>query len=317
MPVEVTDEVDWHDLRPVLDEEVHRLPDIYRAPFVLCYLEGKTNEEAGRHLGCPRGTVLSRLARARERLRVRLARRGLTLSAGLFAALLTEKIDTAAPSAALADSTVKAAIQFAAGKSATAEAVSAKVAALTTGVLRTMFLAKLKTVGMLVLLLGLLAGVAALVRDRAGAVQPTREKASDRSKDEEKKKLQDTWYTVSVESHGMKVPAERILAKDVRLVVEGERWTLKETRGDADKEFTVRLDPGKKPKALDIVYLTGENKGKISLGICELDGGTLRVCLGEPGDPRPTKFDGGGTYTLEVFKREKPKAADPAPDRPI
>src|SRR5262245_59304523 len=71
--VEATAEVAWHDLRPVLDEEVNRLPDVYRVPFVLCYLEGMTNNEASRHLGCPKGTVLSRLARARERLRVRLA----------------------------------------------------------------------------------------------------------------------------------------------------------------------------------------------------------------------------------------------------
>jgi hypothetical protein len=75
----------------------------------------------------------------------RLARRGLTLSAGFFAAVLTEEIASAAPSAALADSTTKAAMQFAAGKAATAGALSAKAAALTTEVLRAMFLAKLKT----------------------------------------------------------------------------------------------------------------------------------------------------------------------------
>jgi RNA polymerase sigma factor (sigma-70 family) len=316
-PVEGTAEVDWHDLRPVLDEEVNRLPTLYRVPFVLCYLEGMTNDEAGRRLGCPKGTILSRLARARERLRVRLARRGLTLAAGLFAAVLTEKINAAALSAALADSTTRAAMQFAAGKAATAGAVSAKVAALTTEVLRTMFLARLKTVGMLVLLLGLVAGGAALVCVWAGAAEATQPKTSDAPKDEDKKKLQGTWYTVAVESHGRKVPVERILAKEVRLVVEGDGWTLKETQGDADKEFTIRLDPGKKPKAIDIIYKTGEHKGKTSLGIYELDGGTFRGCLGEPGDRRPTKFDGGETYTLEVFQREKPKGAAPPSDGPI
>jgi|SRR5579884_279493 len=317
VPVEGTEEADWHDLRPILDEEVNRLPEKYRAPFVLCYLEGKTNEEASQCLGCPKGTVLSRLARARERLRVRLARRGLALSAGLFAALLTKKIASTTLPATLVDSTLKIAIRFAAGKAATAGVVPEKVATLTRGVIRTMFLAKFNTIGILVLSLGLLGGVAAVVRDRAGAFQLTQQKGADAPKDEDKKKLQGTWYTVSVESHGMEVPAERIVAKDVRLIVKDDQWTLKEARGDADKEFTVRLNSDKKPKAIDIVYKTGENKGKTSLGIYELDGGTLRVSLGEPGDPRPTRLRGDGTYTLEVFKREKPKAADPTPGSPI
>jgi RNA polymerase sigma factor (sigma-70 family) len=77
---------DWHDTRAVLDEEVDRLSDIYRTPFILCYLQGLTNDEAARRLGCPTGTILSRLARAREKLRARLTRRGVTLSAGALAA---------------------------------------------------------------------------------------------------------------------------------------------------------------------------------------------------------------------------------------
>ena len=66
---EPTGDADWRDLRPVLDDEIARLPEKYRAPFVLCYLEGRTNEEAAAQLGCPKGTVLSRLSRGRDRLR--------------------------------------------------------------------------------------------------------------------------------------------------------------------------------------------------------------------------------------------------------
>src|SRR6516225_4994305 len=55
----------WNDLRPILDEEVGRLPERLRLPLILCYLEGQTNEEAARQLGCPIGTVFSRLSKGR------------------------------------------------------------------------------------------------------------------------------------------------------------------------------------------------------------------------------------------------------------
>jgi len=66
--VTANEAVAWEELGPVLDEEVNRLPEKYRRPFVLCYLEGKTTDEAARDLGCPRGTVKSRLHQAMARL---------------------------------------------------------------------------------------------------------------------------------------------------------------------------------------------------------------------------------------------------------
>jgi RNA polymerase sigma factor (sigma-70 family) len=144
-----------NDLRPVLDEEVNRLPEKYRTVFVLCHLEGNTNEEAARQLGCPKGTVLSRLSRARARLRARLTRRGIGLTAGLLAT--AAEPGSAALPAALIDLTLNSALPGAAGQSA-ASLVSSHVAALTQGVLRAMFMTKLKTTVSICLALCLAAG---------------------------------------------------------------------------------------------------------------------------------------------------------------
>jgi RND family efflux transporter MFP subunit len=151
----------WADLRPVLDEEVGRLPARYRVPFVLCYLEGRTNDEAARIIGCPKGTVLSRLSWARARLRARLTRRGLAPSASLVAAALSSTAARAALPPALARRTVEAALAFAeAASSAGAGAV--EVISLANGVLHTMFWIKAFYVAALVTVLGV-ASTAAVV----------------------------------------------------------------------------------------------------------------------------------------------------------
>jgi RND family efflux transporter MFP subunit len=96
-PEVTTPPAEQQELRTILDEELNRLPEPFRVPTVLCYLAGKTVDEAAEQLGCPRGTVASRLARARQRLRTRLARRGIVLPASAVALALGEAAASAAP----------------------------------------------------------------------------------------------------------------------------------------------------------------------------------------------------------------------------
>lgn len=128
----------------LLDEALARLPDKYRVPVVLCELEGKPLKEAAKLLGCPQGTVASRLARGRAMLAKRMSRGGVS-SAGLAAAgVLSQSAARACVPGPLIGSTIKAATVMAAGQAATAGVISAHVLALTEGVLKAMLQSKLK-----------------------------------------------------------------------------------------------------------------------------------------------------------------------------
>jgi RNA polymerase sigma factor (sigma-70 family) len=147
-----TDVAYQFDLRPLLHDELNRLPAKFRDPIVLCHLEGKSHEEAARMLHWPVGTVSSRLSRGRQLLRSRLQRRGLTVSPAMFASnWLTGTPNTV--TIPLLESTVSSAISFAAG-----QAVPTLILSLTQGVLTTMWLHKLRTISLGFLLIGAATG---------------------------------------------------------------------------------------------------------------------------------------------------------------
>src|SRR5262249_8295633 len=118
-------EVQEYDVREVLDEEIARLPEKYRLPIVLCYLQGRTYTEAAEELGCPPGTVSGRRARARALLRRSLQGRGLPLSAAALIGLCPTQM-------------VAASLVRITARAVCAGSVSARAAVLAGGVLQSM-----------------------------------------------------------------------------------------------------------------------------------------------------------------------------------
>jgi RNA polymerase sigma factor (sigma-70 family) len=175
---------DPDELGAIVHEELARLPEPFRAAVVLCLVEGLTHEQAARRLGWPVGTVESRLARGRSRLRARLSVRGLASTVGVMTAALAAGRARAAVPAALAEATVRAAVRIAGGQAAVAEVVSADVLALANGVSRGMSITMTRMAGGIVLAAigaGVWAGQEGRAREgvtSAPPPQPTREQAS-------------------------------------------------------------------------------------------------------------------------------------------
>jgi RNA polymerase sigma factor (sigma-70 family) len=141
---DVADEVTLREFQSALDEEFRGLDDHYRAPLLLCYLEGKTRDEAARQLGWSLTTLKGRLERGRAMLRSRLVKRGLITSVALFTAFESGSAAAGTMPVHLLVSTTRVALCYAANPAAAAAMIPAPVAALTKGVLQSMFIAKVK-----------------------------------------------------------------------------------------------------------------------------------------------------------------------------
>jgi RNA polymerase sigma-70 factor (ECF subfamily) len=328
----------WHDLVPLLDQELSRLPDKYRLPLVLCDLEGRTRTDVAAHLGWPQGTVAGRLARGRDLLARRLARHGLPLSGGVLTALLAENAASAGVPVALVAATGTAAAALADG-SAAAGVVSARVAILTTGVLQAMMRGKLRIVMAGTLLAVVALGVAGALLHRAWAERAAApgegarsaeppaqnrgqggDKEPQRAEDpaaRELQALQGDWKVVAASGDG-KRPATPEELKGMRWTFKGARLQVSAPGGKQMEMGEVRLDPGKNPRHFDLVGLEGDAKGKSLLGIYKLEKGRMTICMRDPGKERPTEFtaDQGSDQemiTLESLKDPPKPAAKPEP----
>lgn len=232
------------DLQERLDFELSRLPVKYRAPVLLCDLEGKSRREAACQLNIAEGTLSSRLARARRLLARRLSGPDVVFSAGALAAVVSSSQAPAAVPVSLVQATVHVAMLLAAGSSAAAVA-SAEVAAITEGVLKAMLLTKLKTFTVCLLAVSVVAlGIGALGQ-RLQAIEeppalvantddsPDDEEKPKKDKKEKKQKIENKTATPDQRSKAEEVLTKSFKTKAApRVTVETFNGPITVTTGD-------------------------------------------------------------------------------------
>lgn len=295
-------DADRRDLRRVIDEELSRLPEGYRAAVVLCHLEGLTHEEAAERLRCPVGTVRSRLARGRDRLRDRLARRGLAPSAMLafLGSAPSRDAWAAAVPPTLRTATLRAAPAFA-GRGALVAGSAVRLAEAT---MRLLFWKKLvATAAVGLTALGLFAAGAAVIA-RGDGDDPAPAVAADPPPLKgDLARLQGIWTATGL-------GAEK--SGTLTWIILGDKLVIryKEPHGlTTIKGITLRLDESAEPRTIDAIggiALDGSDAGEVTRGIYRLEGDTLTVYTAALGQPRPATFEAGQPGPSLVTLRRHP-----------
>lgn len=316
MPEPTTDRLELpDDLGIWLDRELSRLPEKYRAPIVLCDLEGESHKAAACRLGWPIGTLSGRLSRARAILARRLNRRGQGLSAGALALVLAREAESASLPPLLSHSTARAAACLAAGGAVT-ELVSAQVAALMEGVVTAMVLTQVRVVAAGLLMAGLVGLCLGMPAETAGALESQAKPGGAESRGDEKpgpaeKKpaspksdlelLQGTWFGAVVEVGGkpLETDAAKLLPW-IKIIVNGERVFLRGPKFAKtvslgtleDTELAIKLDLVDNQRQIDLTclpVLAGE-RSLTYHGIYSFSKDRFEICLSVPGESRPRAF---------------------------
>lgn len=311
-------DVSWREVQTALDEDLQRLPERYRAPLILCYLDRQTRDEAAEQLRLTPAALHGRLERGRKLLCERLTRRGMALSGTLLAAAVGEGVSQAALSPSVILSLTKAATLVASGKPSAVTTVPAHVLSLTREALRTLLLAKLNMGAATVLCAGLsLAAVGAMlmptgsrqdadpgskamVADARGAPRV------DETATEDAKNLEGEWQVVETEANGKKSPSYEVRSHRIIFAFKGDEITA-----NFDGRTKFKLNADTVPKAMDITWIDGKWQGLTAASIYSLEEGRLRLCMPAWKGKRPTEFktrDGDGLH-LYVLERITPKEA--------
>jgi RNA polymerase sigma factor (sigma-70 family) len=330
----VPPDAEGEDPGAVIHEEIERLPERYRAPIVLCDLEGRTHEQAARHLGCPVGTVKSRLSRGRERLRARLTRRGLDVPAApLAVGLLPRAAGASSWVAWWSGPTTWAAVRIAAGRPDTG-AVSTAVLALMRCISRELLMDKMKGAALATLTLGALAGIGGMAwavlggpaDDRGASSKPAASRPAegqevprvgapvDRTR--ELADLRGRWEVIYLSGA---VAGERQGFPMPNLVVPITEATINLpslTGKAADPinylgEMPYVLDPGRKAGEIDMK--PGPAGGRSLKGIYRLGGDVLTICYEDAERGRPETFAAGKPSEGLLILRRVDRAFSPAP----
>jgi RNA polymerase sigma factor (sigma-70 family) len=341
-PADPAGEVTWREVKEALDEELARLPERYRAPLVLCYLEGRTRDEAAQLLGWSEGTCRGRLERGREVLRARLVRRGLGLSAALLAGALGQEAASASVAPPFVTATVQAASRFAAGRGA-AGLIPTRVACLAEGVLQAMFVNKLRTAAVALLVLGAVALTGALLargqNDKAtdGSDKPAAEPQAAASAPPAAPAAARTLRVVVLDPQGKPVPGADIHAgvwteeKGFRANRDYQTDAAGAARVELPKSYTIlRLWAGKKPY---VTLFAGWEQEELASGkrppaeyTFRLESGVsaggrivdeqgkpiagARVQVRMATDPRPAQGDGRARYNTWLAEGDNTPTTD-------